>query len=139
MAAFGGCRKVGEHVIRTTFGIRQLVHGSAEYQRLKTRKCEAIGPQPQRRRGRWGGIRHWGHLNVASHISFYFGFSMRVRARTKMRRFFPCHTKAHRGSLFGIASVLIAALAGCQANATKVAPAEAPGARSWGFRRSISS
>ena len=51
---------------------------------------------------------------------------MRIRARAPSRRFPPGPSQSHRGFLPGLACVLLAAMVGCLANATKVAPAEAP-------------
>ncbi len=51
---------------------------------------------------------------------------MRISSRPQAWSRCPNLDRAHRVFLSGLASGLLAALAGCQANATKVAPAEAP-------------
>jgi len=49
---------------------------------------------------------------------------MRVRLRSNWRSFSPLECRSRRGALRGVSVLLSVAVAGCQANATKVAPAE---------------
>jgi membrane fusion protein, multidrug efflux system len=51
---------------------------------------------------------------------------MRIPARYRLRHFFPQLSRAERGVLPGFACILLAVVAGCQANANRVTTAEAP-------------
>ncbi len=51
---------------------------------------------------------------------------MPIALQTLSRPHVPLHSHAHRGLHHGLVCILLAAAAGCEASATKVAPAEAP-------------
>ena len=51
---------------------------------------------------------------------------MRIRVRINLRRLSPTESKASCAFLSGLACVVFAAIAGCEAQATKTAPTEAP-------------